>query len=101
MALDVKTIETRRTLVVDGINTEDNGRMSASNFPDDRPNSIQCNYVATAETASSRICQAYPPHSEPGNCYKCLVFLLICIHIGCWKLLSLVGIEKTLGNFLY
>ena len=26
-------------------------------------------------------------------------FLLKCIHIGYWKLLSFVGIEKTLGNF--
>ena len=41
------------------------------------------------------------PKSEPGNFHKCLVFLLICIHIGYWKFLSLVGIKKTLGNFFY
>ena len=28
-------------------------------------------------------------------------FLLICIHTGYWKLLRLVGFEKTLGNFFY
>ena len=27
-------------------------------------------------------------------------FLLKCIHIGYWNIVSLVGIEKTLGNFL-
>ena len=32
---------------------------------------------------------------------KCLVFLLTCIHIGYWNFFSLVGIEKTLGNFFY
>ena len=101
MALDVKTIETRRTLVVDGINTEANGRMSASNFPDDNY-SIQCNYVATAETASSRFAKPILPPVNPEIVTQVLVFfLLICIHIGCWKFLSLVGNEKTLGNFLY
>ena len=41
------------------------------------------------------------PKSEPGNVHKCLVFLLICIHIGYRTFLSFVGIEKTLGNFFY
>ena len=49
----------------------------------------------------SRLAKPILPIVNPEISTRAWFFLLICIHIGYWKFLSFVGIEKSLGNFFY